>query len=299
MLAKATDRLESGDLLSPSNDNARYYFQLVLTNDTDNAAARQGLGLIAGKLAFQARTEIDNGDLSLASDTLANARALDPTSGEVAAAAEALENKRAEIVRQERLDEDADRQALANQQAAAERTAEAERVAAAEQQAETERLAREQSLNNTDGQIASASPEPPTTSGSDSAGGVIGSTSVALAANAEAKTEMPADKPLQEQPQSILDQQPTSISSLNRTKYSAPKYPRSAQRRNQSGWVDVVFTVTTDGTVKDVDVRKSEPGETFDSAAIKAVEKWEFEPVVESGVIVEKRAGVRLMFALE
>ncbi len=51
--------------------------------------------------------------------------------------------------------------------------------------------------------------------------------------------------------------------------------------------------------MKDVDVRTSEPGETFDSAAIKAVEKWEFEPVVERGVIVEKRAGVRLMFALE
>lgn len=50
---------------------------------------------------------------------------------------------------------------------------------------------------------------------------------------------------------------------------------------------------------KDVEVKDSEPGETFDQAAISAVEKWEFEPVVEDGSIVEKRAGVRLMFALE
>jgi len=37
----------------------------------------------------------------------------------------------------------------------------------------------------------------------------------------------------------------------------------------------------------------------FDGAALRAVEKWEFEPVIENGVLVEKRAGVRMMFALE
>ena len=50
---------------------------------------------------------------------------------------------------------------------------------------------------------------------------------------------------------------------------------------------------------RDVDVRDSEPGDTFVSAAIKAVEKWEFQPVSENGVLVEKRVGVRMMFALE
>jgi protein TonB len=86
---------------------------------------------------------------------------------------------------------------------------------------------------------------------------------------------------------------------LKRTKYVAPKYPRAAQRRNLSGWVDVVFTVTTDGSVKDVEIRNSEPGETFVNAATKAVQKWEFEPVIENGTIVEKLVGVRMMFALE
>ena len=45
--------------------------------------------------------------------------------------------------------------------------------------------------------------------------------------------------------------------------------------------------------------RESEPGEVFVDAALRAVEKWEFEPVVENGQVVEKRAGVRMMFALE
>jgi protein TonB len=86
---------------------------------------------------------------------------------------------------------------------------------------------------------------------------------------------------------------------LNRVKYVAPKYPRAAQRRNQSGWVDVVFIVTTDGSVRSIDVRGSEPGDTFVNAATRAVEKWEFEPVVENGVFIEKFVGVRMMFALE
>ena len=42
-----------------------------------------------------------------------------------------------------------------------------------------------------------------------------------------------------------------------------------------------------------------EPEGVFDSSAMRAVEKWEFDPIVENGEIVEKRAGVRMMFALE
>jgi serine/threonine-protein kinase len=256
VMAKAAARLDAGNLLSPSNDNARYYYELVLSNDAGNTAARQGLSVIAGKLAFQARTETDNGDLRLASDTLANAHALDPANSEVAAASAALENRRAAIAEQERLDE-ADRQARTEQQATAERQAEADRLAA-ERQTEIAMAAKEQDV-------------------------IAGET----------------DAPSRDTELAAIYQQPAAVSSLNRTKYVAPKYPRTAQRRNLSGWVDVVFTVATDGTVTDIGVRNSEPGDTFVNSALKAVEKWEFEPVVVNGVFVEKRAGVRMMFALE
>ncbi|MGB5492102.1 MAG: energy transducer TonB, partial [Woeseiaceae bacterium] len=92
---------------------------------------------------------------------------------------------------------------------------------------------------------------------------------------------------------------PTTVSELNRTKYVAPKYPRAAQRRNLSGWVDIIFTVDRAGLVKDIAIRDSQPGETFIASATRAVEKWEFEPVIENGQPVEKRVGVRMMFALE
>ena len=90
-----------------------------------------------------------------------------------------------------------------------------------------------------------------------------------------------------------------AASSLNRTKYVAPKYPRSAQRRAVSGWVELEFTVDIEGSVTKVSVVNSEPGITFVNAAVKAVENWEFEPVVENGVAVSKLAAVRMMFAVE
>jgi protein TonB len=60
--------------------------------------------------------------------------------------------------------------------------------------------------------------------------------------------------------------------------------------------VDLTFVVTTDGRVRDVTVVSSEPAETFDQAAIDAVEQWRFEPVIENGIAVEKRSAVRLAF---
>ena len=50
---------------------------------------------------------------------------------------------------------------------------------------------------------------------------------------------------------------------------------------------------------KNVEVRNSEPGDTFVNAAVRAVERREFEPYVENGQVIEIQAGVRMMFALE
>ena len=101
------------------------------------------------------------------------------------------------------------------------------------------------------------------------------------------------------EPIPVIEQTPVPVSSLTRTQYVAPRYPRAAERRNLSGWVDIIFTVGTDGTTKDITIRDSNPGDTFVNSAIRAVEKWEFEPIVENGVAIERRAGVRMMFALE
>ena len=90
VLAKANARLDAGRLTSPSNDNARYYYELALSNDPGNAAAIQGLTAVASKLVLQARTEIDAGRFNGAEALLADARRLDPNSGEIASTSAAL-----------------------------------------------------------------------------------------------------------------------------------------------------------------------------------------------------------------
>ena len=94
VLAKANKRLEDGKLTAPSNDNARYYFELALSNDPANTAARQGLNVIASKLVLQARSEIDAGRFDAADNLLVDARRLDPGSSELAAAGTVLSTAR-------------------------------------------------------------------------------------------------------------------------------------------------------------------------------------------------------------
>jgi TonB family protein len=115
------------------------------------------------------------------------------------------------------------------------------------------------------------------------------STASQAAAEAQAEPRAGASTP----------QEITSIASVKRTKYVAPNYPRSAQRRDITGYVDVAFTVTETGSVADVEVREADPADVFEDAAIKAVEQWKFEPPVDDGIAVSKRVAVRMSFNLQ
>ncbi len=273
-LATAAARLDAGQLLEPANDNARYYYELALSNDPGNATALAGLKMITGTLVLEARAAIDAGRFGTAESLLGDARAIDSESSEVAAADSALADARQRVADDQRRQEEA--------QAAQERQAEAERVAA------EERARAEQAT------AALAAQEAASSSDSADAGGSLDAGSAPTAAASPEASEPPPAAPVP-----VQDQAPIAISNLTRTKYVAPKYPRTAERRSLSGWVDVVFTVGIDGTVSDIDVRASEPGDVFVNSAIKAVEKWEFEPIIENDRYVEKRAGVRMMFAIE
>jgi protein TonB len=85
---------------------------------------------------------------------------------------------------------------------------------------------------------------------------------------------------------------------LQRDHFVAPEYPPAAQRAGVTGWVDVQFTVAADGSVKDVSVLRAQPRSTFESQAIAAVTKWRYRPILQNGVAEERRAHVRVRFAL-
>jgi TonB family protein len=314
VLAQANARLDEGRLTSPSNDNARFYFELALSVDPDNTAARQGLAVVASKLVLRARTEIDAGDYERAESLLVDARRLDPSSTELGAATTALSDARQRRAQEIQAARD---RAAAEERAAAERAA-AERAAAeqaAAQQATAERTAVEELA------VQQAPAETPAAQQATEEQPELQAASAApvpepAVAEPEAETRQPAASepqpdPAVTAPVDAIDNaaapaaaepassDPVSVNTLKRTRYVAPKYPRAAQRRALSGWVDVLFTVDIDGSVTDVEIRDSNPGDMFVNAATNAVEKWEFEPVIEDGVAIRKRAAVRMMFAIE
>jgi protein TonB len=69
-----------------------------------------------------------------------------------------------------------------------------------------------------------------------------------------------------------------------------PMYPREAAIAGVEGWVQVEFTITEVGTVKDPRVINAEPARIFNREAIRAILKWKFKPRVVEGVAVERRA---------
>ncbi|MCP5089676.1 MAG: energy transducer TonB [Gammaproteobacteria bacterium] len=79
----------------------------------------------------------------------------------------------------------------------------------------------------------------------------------------------------------------------------APVYPARALSRGLEGFVDLSFTVTSAGTVKDPIVLQSSSS-LFERAALRAVLKFKYKPRVVDGVPVEvPGVKTRISFQLE
>lgn len=78
-----------------------------------------------------------------------------------------------------------------------------------------------------------------------------------------------------------------------------PTYPAAAARRKQEGWVEVSFTVGTNGSVSDVNVVRAQPRGVFDRDAVRAVSQWQFEPALDNGKTVARQLTRRIEFALK
>lgn len=79
-----------------------------------------------------------------------------------------------------------------------------------------------------------------------------------------------------------------------------PDYPPRALSRGQEGWVQIRFTITETGAVRDPVVVEADPDNVFDEAALRAIARWRYNPRVDGGVAVE-RVGVEtiIRFVLE
>ena len=76
-----------------------------------------------------------------------------------------------------------------------------------------------------------------------------------------------------------------------------PDYPPRALSRGIEGWVQIQFTITATGTVKDAVVVKSSSN-MFEEAAVKAILRWRYNPKIENGEGVE-RVGMQTILRFE
>ncbi len=85
-------------------------------------------------------------------------------------------------------------------------------------------------------------------------------------------------------------------STLEKVHNVLPVYPMVADRLGRGGFVEMLFTVRTDGSVGDITVTHAEPAGMFDSAAVEAVRQWRYRPVERNGRPVEQRVRLRVVF---
>jgi TonB family protein len=89
---------------------------------------------------------------------------------------------------------------------------------------------------------------------------------------------------------------PVPASALKIATYVAPEYPQRALERNIEGWVDIEFTVGTDGKTRDVSVTDASHDSYFRREATEAVSKWTFEPRQFMGRTIEQSSFTRIRF---
>jgi len=77
-----------------------------------------------------------------------------------------------------------------------------------------------------------------------------------------------------------------------------PLYPMKARMKGIEGKVIFEVVVQADGTISNIVVRASEPGDLFVASAMNAIKKWRFKPGTRNGKPVATRVIIPLRFSL-
>jgi TonB family protein len=85
---------------------------------------------------------------------------------------------------------------------------------------------------------------------------------------------------------------------LELVKTVKPVYPARAQANQTTGWVELDFTVTESGEVRDIVVHAANPPGIFDSAAVNALSQWRYKPVLKDEKPAAQRSRIRIRFML-
>ena len=297
----ANERMRSNQLVGGA-DSAHAYLLAAKHIDPADAGVQQGVAALAALLQTNARKAMSEGRLDDASNWVHEAVALDVDRPEVAELRSELEVARLGTLREDRVR----LLSLANQRIAQGRLvepvadsarhyldllrasdpayqglAETSALLAGKALAEARRLAEIGSFADAEAMLKAA----------NEAGAPA--TEVAAAATEIARARTTAS------PSSPAEPVVLPETALHRTYFAAPVYPPRALERGTTGWVDIEFTVTRDGSTRDVSVLAAEPMGVFDRAALDSVARWRYEPRVVNGAVVDQRVAARVRFELK
>jgi protein TonB len=77
-------------------------------------------------------------------------------------------------------------------------------------------------------------------------------------------------------------------------------YPDRARDEEIEGWVLVRFTIAADGSVTEPEVVEASPRRIFDRAALDAIRRWKYRPMLQDGrAVARPGVSVKLTFKLE
>jgi TonB family protein len=296
LLDLAVQRMREGRLLAPDRDSARFFVQEALRLDPTNSAAQEARRSLGSRLLTEVRSAIDRRDFSLAASLiegaagLAAAADLESVQGLLAAArkqadvdarVQLLKNANDRMLEDRLIEPDNDnaKYFLLNLRrldpgnpglAAAMQDLGSRLVAKARRALALEQYDAARSWLDEAAQLGIASAE---------ANSAQRDLDAAVAKRASLAMMVPANQ-------------------LTLLKSVQPAYPSRATLSRTEGWVELGFTVTETGQVKEVVVHAASVPGVFDEAAVKAVSQWRYKPVLRDAKPVPVRTELRIRFAL-
>jgi len=271
----AAQRIAQGRLIEPDHDNALGYVREARRLDPHNRSAQAAEELLAAALLAEARAAITRRDFDHAVTLLDAADGIAPPAN-VDSLESLLRTARRQV-----------------QDASPARAAPALGQSAAPGRADTVPVP---GATTSTGAATAASPA----TGANTATGAAPTT----AGSAMAPIPAPGDgAPVRREPDDAAAKQKSpddvvGADKLTLLKSVTPVYPSKAEWDKTTGWVDLYFTVTSTGTVDDIEVRDASPPGTFDAAAVAALAQWRYQPVLRAGIPTAQRARLRIRFAL-
>jgi len=84
--------------------------------------------------------------------------------------------------------------------------------------------------------------------------------------------------------------------SLTRLNKLDVQYPTRALQSNVEGWVELSYTVGTDGNVSNIKLLNASPPRTFEASATRAVSRLRYQPVIQGGKAISVGTQVRIVY---